>query len=145
MQATAKDFVHDEERILWTERADVYYTANTIISRIVSLFTSLLCAILGIQTRGEITCTDRRLILILRSYNLWFLNHSTNYQIINLDHLAGVDVGDTPMIQLLIFFLFRKKVMTIYSPGRPTIQLAFRGNMSTEELLELLRKLSKTT
>lgn len=143
MQANAKDLVKSEENILWNERADVYYTSNTILGRIISAIPAVFCTIIGIRTTGDVTCTDRRLIFVLRSYSLWVLNHSTLYQIVYLDHLAGVDVGDTPLFRFLIFFLFRKKVMNIDAPGRPLIQLAFRGSMTKEDLLELLNKLTQ--
>ena len=125
------------EEILWREKADVMFVSPNLIIKIIVKINYILAWLSGNRHKGDITCTNKRIIYEIKSYFLWIFNYKSKYQTIYLNKLSGIDVGYEA--SFLIFF--KSKVMTIYSSGMTAPTFVFK-KISEEDLFDKIAKIT---
>ena len=125
------------EEVLWREKADVLFVSPNLIVKIIVKFIYIMGWLLGIRHKGDITCTNKRLIYEIKSYFLWIFNYKSKFQTIYLNKLSGIDVGYEA--SFLIFF--KSKIMTVYSSGMTAPTFAFK-KISEEDLFHKIAKIT---
>lgn len=126
-----------DEVPIWQETVDVYYTSPTIWAKIMAFIGSIIALVTGMRTTGEVTCTNRRVVMVTRRFFLWVLQTGATFETIYMDQLSGVDVG----YKAILFIFGKQKVMHIYAAGRPTVSLAFK-RLSERELFDRMAKMT---
>ena len=125
------------EEILWREKADVLFVSPNLIIKIMVKISYFFAWLSGNRHKGDITCTNKRIIYEIKSYFLWVLNYKSKCQTIYLNKLSGIDVGYEA--SFLIFF--KSKVMTVYSSGMTAPTFVFK-KISEEDLFNKVAKIT---
>lgn len=125
------------EEILWKEKADVLFVSPNIVVKIMVKIIYFLGWLTGNRHKGDITCTNKRIIYEIKSYFLWVFNYKSKFQTIYLNKLSGIDVGYEA--SFLIFF--KSKVMTVYSTGMTAPTFVFK-KISEKDLFHKVSKIT---
>ena len=125
------------EEVLWREKADVLFVSPNLIVKIMVKIIYFFGWLSGNRHKGDITCTNKRIIYEIKSYFLWFLNYKSKFQTIYINKLSGIDVGYEA--SFLIFF--KSKVMTVYSSGMTAPTFVFK-RISEKDLFQKVSKIT---
>ena len=125
------------EEVLWREKADVLFVSPNMVVKIMVKIIYFFGWLTGNRHKGDITCTNKRIIYEIKSYFLWVLNYKSKYQTIYLNKLSGIDVGYEA--SFLIFF--KSKIMTVYSSGMTAPTFVFK-KISEEDLFHKVAKIT---
>jgi len=125
------------EEVLWKEKADVLFVSPNIVVKIMVKIIYFFGWLTGNRHKGDITCTNKRIIYEIKSYFLWVLNYKSKFQTIYLNKLSGIDVGYEA--SFLIFF--KSKVMTVYSSGMTAPTFVFK-RISEKDLFQKVSKIT---
>jgi len=125
------------EEVLWKEKADVLFVSPNLVIKIMVKILYLFAWLSGNRHKGDITCTNKRIIYEIKSYFLWVLNYKSKFQTIYLNKLSGIDVGYEA--SFLIFF--KSKVMTVYSSGMTAPTFVFK-RISEKDLFQKVSKIT---
>lgn len=125
------------EEVLWKEKADVLFVSPNIVVKMMVKIIYFFGWLTGNRHKGDITCTNKRIIYEIKSYFLWVLNYKSKFQTIYLNKLSGIDVGYEA--SFLIFF--KSKVMTVYSSGMTAPTFVFK-RISEKDLFQKVSKIT---
>jgi len=132
-----KIYLMQGEEVLWREKADVLFVSPNLIVKIMVKIIYIFGWLSGNRHKGDITCTNKRIIYEIKSYFLWVLNYKSKFQTIYINKLSGIDVGYEA--SFLIFF--KSKIMTVYSSGMTAPTFVFK-KISEEDLFHKVAKIT---
>jgi len=132
-----KIYLMQGEEVLWREKADVLFVSPNLIVKIMVKIIYFFGWLSGNRHKGDITCTNKRIIYEIKSYFLWVLNYKSKFQTIYINKLSGIDVGYEA--SFLIFF--KSKIMTVYSSGMTAPTFVFK-RISEEDLFHKVAKIT---